>query len=93
MARTIRRKELKGSGGYYDWKNEVRSDPKAAERYVHSDMPYRRGRWNSGNKFLKDQCSQVRRAETRQISQAGEDDFIPHDDMTVKVKANRWYWD
>lgn len=43
MGKTIRRKDVKGNGGYYKHKDEISMGKSAA--YYHSDMPSRGGRW------------------------------------------------
>ncbi len=97
MGKTIRRKDIKGDGGYYEWKNEVRNDPKASERYVHSDMPYRNGRWKSISP-VKDEGNMHRRAETRALSkkvlQVDDVEELDTTHKCQKVKySDPWDWD
>lgn len=97
MGKTIRRKDVKGDGGWWTWKNEVRNDPKAAENYVHGDMPSRRGRW-ARTFAVKAESNPTRRAERRALSQKAvraEDPELL--DTTHKHQKHKysdiWNWD
>lgn len=96
MGKTIRRKDIAGSGGYYEHLNTERNHHKAAENYIHSDMPSRNGRWTH-SRFLKVASATARRTESRGLSskiiQAGDVDelFVPKDDQASRCKADPWY--
>lgn len=97
MSKTIRRKDIKGDGGYYEWRNEVRNDPKASQNYIHSDMPYRRGRWKSTSP-VKDEGNMNRRAEARALSKKIiQVDDVEELDTTHKHQKHKysdlWNWD
>lgn len=97
MGKTIRRKDVKGDGGWWEWRNEVRNNPKAAENYVHGDMPSRRGRW-SRTFAVKAESNPTRRAEKRAVShKAIRSNDVDELDVTSKHQkhkyANPWNWD
>lgn len=96
MGKTIRRKSMKGDGGYYEYKNAERNHPKASENYIHGDMPNRGGRWRR-TFCVKDAASEARRVESRKLStqavKDADDAFFPKDDNYTKVKSNPWYFD
>ncbi|XAO54280.1 hypothetical protein [Yersinia phage vB_YenM_P778] len=108
MGKTVRRKDMKGDGGYYEYKNDVRNNPKASSAYVHSDMPSRGGRWYGYNhpyKAAKAVGNKARRSETRKIrgievthvfadefEQISETGFYPLDDSHAKRESNFKYY-
>lgn len=89
MGKTIRRKDIKNDGYYYD-QSSTRGEhtPEVADNIFHSDKPKN---WKGIYPEVKNRQNEIARMEKRKIQQrvlSGGEPEYDKTDKTVRTKAN-----